>query len=85
MLTNLETVRNNLEKTGIKTYDWNDDPRIKEKIKLLATNEYQSGGSDKVLDIIKNMSPEQLQIWLSEIIVKDMGLGVKIINNSEEK
>ena len=53
LLTNLETVRNNLEKTGIKTYDWNDDPRIKEKIKLLATNEYQSGGSDKVLDIIK--------------------------------
>ena len=85
LLTNLETVRNNLEKTGIKTYDWNDDPRIKENIKLLATNEYQSGGSDKVLDIIKNMSPEQLQKWLSEIIVKDMGLGVKIINNSEEK
>ena len=39
---------------------------------------------DKVVDIIKGMDDTELKKWLTDIVRKDMGLGVKIIINKEE-
>lgn len=83
MLPNIETVRNALESTGISAYDWSDSPTIRQKISSMASAEYNAGGSDKVIDIINGMDGPELKKWLSEIVKKDMGLGVKIIINKE--
>ena len=44
----------------------------------------KTGGSDKVVDIIEGMDGAELKKWLTDIVRKDMGLGVKIIINKEE-
>ena len=51
---------------------------------VLANAEYNAGGSDKVVDIIESMDDAELKKWLTDIVRKDMGLGVKIIINKEE-
>ena len=45
--------------------------------------EYNAGGSDKVVNIIECMDDAELKKWLTDIVRKDMGLGVKIIINKE--
>ena len=50
----------------------------------LANAVYNAGGSDKVVDIIESMDDAELKKWLTDIVRKDMGLGIKIIINKEE-
>ena len=50
----------------------------------MATAEYNAGGSDQVVEIIDTMDGAELKKWLSDIVRRDMGLGVKIIINKEE-
>ena len=50
----------------------------------MAAAEYNAGGSDKVVRIIEGMGDTELKKWLTDIVKKDMGLGVKIIINQEE-
>jgi hypothetical protein len=84
LLTNIEAVRDALENTGISAYEWNDNPIVKNRIIALASAEYNAGGSDKVVDIIDTMDGPELKKWLTDIVKKDMGLGVKIIINKED-
>lgn len=84
LLSNIDSVRDALESTGMSAYEWNDSPIIKSKISEMATAEYNAGGSDKVVDIIEGMDGVELKKWLTDIVRKDMGLGVKIIINKEE-
>lgn len=49
----------------------------------MAAAEYNAGGSDKVVNIIECMDDAELKKWLTDIVRKDMGLGVKIIINKE--
>ena len=51
------------------------------RITALAHKEYNAGGSDHVVKEIADMDDSELRSWLTEIVKKDMGLGVKIINN----
>lgn len=83
MLPDIEAVRDALENTGISAYEWNDSPTIRGKIANMAAAEYNAGGSDKVIDVINGMDGPELKQWLSDIVKKDMGLGVRIINNKE--
>lgn len=83
LLPDEETVRTALEATGISAYEWNDNPAVKDKVKRLASAEYNAGGSDKVIDIICKMSDAELKQWLTDVVCKDMDLGVKIIVNTE--
>lgn len=53
------------------------------KVSSMAAVEYNAGGSDKVVDIIEGMNDAELKKWLTDIVRKDMGLGVKIIINRE--
>lgn len=83
LLTDLEEVRTNLEKTGISAYDWNDNPIIKDKVNSMALNEYNAGGSDKAIDIIEQMTDAERRQWLIDTVHKDKALGMKIITNKE--
>ena len=84
LLPDIEAVRDALESTGISAYEWNDNPVIRGKIASLASAEYNAGGSDRVLEIIKHMEGEELKKWLTDIVKSDMGIGVKIIINKGE-
>lgn len=84
LIPDVNAVRNELESTGISAYEWNDNPSIRSKIFSMAAAEYNAGGSDKVVNIIKGMGDAELKKWLTDIARKDMGLGIKIIINREE-
>ena len=84
LISDIDAVRDALESTGISAYEWNDNPSISSKVSGMAAAEYNAGGSDKVIDIIEGMDDEELKKWLTDIVKKDMGLGVKIIINREE-
>lgn len=80
----IEEVREMLESTGISAYEWNNSPVIRNKISSKASAEYNAGGSDKAVQVIEKMKDDELKKWLTEIVKKDMSLGVKIIVNKED-
>lgn len=80
----IDVVRDALEGTGISAYEWHGHPSIKNKIDSMATAEYNAGGSDRVVEFIKDMGGDDLRKWLTDIVRKDMGLGMKIIKNKGE-
>lgn len=84
LLPEVDEVRDMLESTGISAYEWNDSPSIRNKISSKASAEYNAGGSDKAIKVIQKMKDDELKKWLTEIVKKDIGLGVKIIVNKEE-
>ena len=81
LLNDLNVIRDALDSLGISAYEWNDNPRVRETITALAHKEYNAGGSDQVVCEIGKMNDAELRTWLTEIVKKDMSLGVKIINN----
>lgn len=81
LLPDITAIRSALEDTDIAPYDWADDPRIKAKIKNMASVEYNAGGSDAAINTIESMPIDQLKTWLKQLAVSDMDLGVKIISN----
>lgn len=81
LLPDITAIRSALEDTDIAPYDWADDPRIKAKIKNMASVEYNAGGSDAAINTIESMPIDQLKTWLKQLAVSDMELGVKIISN----
>lgn len=84
LISDMNAVRDALESAGISAYEWNDNPSIRSKVDSMANAEYNAGGSDKVVDIIEGMDDAELKKWLTDIVRKDMGLGIKIIINKEE-
>lgn len=84
LISDIDAVRDALESTGISAYEWNDNPSIRSKVSGMADAEYNAGGSDKVVNIIEGMGDAELKKWLTDIVRKDMGLGLKIIINREE-
>lgn len=83
LIPDINALRDTLEGMGISAYEWNDNPSVRSKISSIAAAEYNAGGSDKVVDIIESMNDTELKKWLTDIVKKDMGLGVKIIINKE--
>ena len=84
LISDINTVRDVLESTGISAFEWSDNPYIRSKVADMASAEYNAGGSDKVVNIIEGMDGAELKKWLTDIVRKDMGLGIKIIVNKEE-
>ena len=84
LLPDITAIRSALEDTDIAPYDWADDPRIKAKIKNMASVEYNAGGSDAAINTIESMPIDQLKTWLKQLAVSDMELGVKIISNGRK-
>lgn len=83
ILTDYEKVRDSLEKLAIEPYEWNTHPQIKRKIAELAKAEYESGGSDKVVQRIENMDSFELKQHLINMIKNNINLGVEIMNGGK--
>ena len=83
LLPDINRVRDVLESTGISAYEWSDNPLIFSKVSGLAEAEYNAGGSDQVVDVIEGMNDVELKRWLTDLVKKDMGLGIRIIQNRE--
>lgn len=81
MLKDINYVKDSIDAMGIEVYDWLDSPIIQEKIKKMANAEYNAGGSDVAVSTIEKMSDAELKAWLTELVKKDLDLGIKIITN----
>jgi len=81
MLTDLSYVKDAIDAMGYDVYEWIDNPEVKNKIKALAIAEYNAGGSDNVVSFIETMPDADVKSWLSELVKKDMDLGLRIISS----
>lgn len=84
VLSSASTVKEQLEKLPIAVYDWYNNPAIKKRIKELASAEYYAGGSDRAINIIESMSDSELKHRLTELLKKDVELGLRIICNGDK-
>ena len=85
LLLDINTVRDAFESTGISAYEWNDNPMIRKKLSDMASAEYNAGGINKVIAIINSMDESTLNGWLTDVVKKDMELGIKIIINKNKE
>lgn len=83
ILTDLEMVRDALERLAVEAYDWANHPSVNSRIFELAKAEYDAGGSDKVIAKIDTMKDEELKSYLVKLIKENMNLGVEIMNGGE--
>ncbi len=83
ILTDLDKVRESLEKLAIDTYDWTGHPEVTAKIASLAKAEYDAGGSDKVVSRIKNMDNGELKDYMIRLVKENIKLGIEIINGGK--
>ena len=81
LLPDIQSVRNELDRLTVDPYDWSDDPKVRAKIKSMASAEYNAGGSDSAIKTIDSMGESELRNWLKKLVAGDMELGVKIISN----
>ncbi len=81
MLTDLSYVKDAIDAMGYDVYEWIDNPEVKNKIKALAIAEYNAGGSDNVVSFIETMPDAEVKTWLSDLVKKDMDLGLRIISS----
>jgi len=81
LLLDIDKIRTILEEhLSVDTYDWRDDPTVKSKIKQLAEAEYDSGGSDKILQKIDKMEDlSQLKKYLKRLVKENIKFGMEIL------
>jgi hypothetical protein len=84
LLPNLDKVRDALDRLSIDTYEWRENPSVKNKVKQLAEAEYNAGGSDKALMKIEEMDDPQLKKYLKRLVKDNMTVGIEIITNGGE-
>lgn len=81
LLPNPDKVRDMLDCLSIDTYEWRENPSVKNKVKQLAEAEYNAGGSDKALMKIDEMDDSQLKQYLKRLVRENMTVGIEIITN----
>lgn len=79
LLTNLDKVRDALDRLSVDTYDWRENPSVKGRVKQLAEAEYNAGGSDKVLRKIDEMDDAQLKQYLKRLVKDSITIGIEIL------
>jgi len=84
LLPNLDKVRDTLDRLSVDTYEWCENPSVKNKVKQLAEAEYNAGGSDKALTKIDKMDDVQLKQYLKRLVRENMTVGIEIITNGGE-
>lgn len=83
ILTDIEAVRDSLERLAVDAYEWDNHPSVRTRIFELAKAEYDAGGSDRVIDKISTMSDDALKHYLIKMVRENMKLGIEIINGGE--
>ncbi len=81
LLSDINNVREELERLEIDAYDWHNDPTVKKKIKELAEAEYNAGGSDKAIQKIDTLPDAQLKVYLKRLVKDNMIIGIEIITD----
>ena len=84
LLPNPDKVRDALDRLSVDTYEWRENPSVKNKVKQLAEAEYNAGGSHKALMKIDEMDDSQLKQYLKRLVMENMTVGIKIITNGGE-
>lgn len=79
LLQDLDRVRDELEHLSVDTYEWYENPSVKNKVKKLAEAEYDAGGSDKALRKIDQMDDGELKVYLKRLVKENMIVGIEII------
>ena len=80
LLGDAESVRDELMKSGIEPYSWNNDRGVDAELKRLAGKNYSPG---KVKDRIGRMSADEIGRMLASFVDDDISLGMKILAWSE--
>ena len=83
ILTDYEKVRDALDKISTNAYAWGTHPGITRRIEQLAKAEYESGGSDMVIERINKMSPEDLKANLIKMVKDNINLGIELFDRKE--
>ena len=81
LLSDLDKVRNTLDRLSIDIYDWRENPSVKSKVKHLAEAEYNAGGSDMVFLKIDEMDDAQLKQYLKRLVKDNITVGIEILAN----
>jgi hypothetical protein len=81
LLSDLDKVKDTLERLSVDAYDWRDNPSVKRKVKQLAEAEYNAGGSDQVLLKIDEMDDAQLKQYLKRLVKDNITVGLEILTN----
>jgi len=79
LLPDPDKVRDTLDRLSVDTYDWRDNPNVKEKVRQLAEAEYNAGGSSKVLLKIDEMDDAQLKQYLKRLVKDSIAVGIEIL------
>ena len=81
ILTDLEAVRDHLEKVIPKTpYSWYGDPAVSTEIEKLANSKYRTGGNMIVMQCIDQMNAEEAKKYLRMLVQEDVEVGISIIS-----
>lgn len=83
ILTDIERVRDALERLAVDAYDWDNHPTVRARLFELAKAEYDAGGSDRVVERISTMSDNELKSYLIKMVRENMKLGIEIISGGE--
>lgn len=83
ILSDVNKVRDSLDRLSVEPYEWDTHPAIKAKIDELARAEYNAGGSDAVVSKIEKMSSDDLKKHLIKLIKNNINVGVEIMNEGE--
>ncbi|MDR3259973.1 MAG: hypothetical protein LBT51_10240 [Fusobacteriaceae bacterium] len=82
MLTDIDEVRDYLnEKMTSEPYDWFANIDVEKRLRAFAESKYNTGGSNKALEIIENMDETKLKIYLKRLIKDNMTVGIEIIKD----
>jgi len=60
---------------------YQENPRVKEKLKEMARASYEAGGSSKVLSKIDSMDDATLKTYLKRLVVDNMTVGMEILGD----
>ena len=81
ILPDLAKVREHLKKRvlGVNVYDWGGAPEVSRQIEAYANAEYVKSGKDKVVTKIEGMSADEVKIYLKDLVVSDIKVGLAIL------
>ncbi len=81
LLSDIDRVRDDLDQIPIGVYEWRDNPNVRIRIQQLAEAEYNSGGSDKVVEKIEKLSETEIKTYLTNLIMNNITVGIEILND----
>jgi len=66
-----------------RPYDWMDNTAVQNLLRKLADKQYKLTGSDRAMQIIDQMNPEQLRAYLRDKIQDDVEFGMQILKGAK--